>query len=370
MENRNSVATHLLLAVATLALAYFATEVLVPILLAVFAFFLFDPLVTSAGWLRIPRAVAAPALLLVTVLGLYGIGSAVYGGVSGMAHQLPRYSEKIRGIVRTFEAKAQHLQQGTEKLIPQQTPPDDTQKVQVVGSGNDTWTSALLHGVNSVFGLIADFFLIPILTVFFLLEKGYLRKQFERSLGPAYPLSRVCLETANMVRGYFFGNLIVGFVTALGFYGFFTFLGLENRMALALFAGFLNLIPIFGAFIGAILPATQALLQFNGLTEVVTIFVASLFLHFLVNNIVIPKLVGSRINVNASAATVGLVVWGWIWGPLGLLLAIPLMALIRIFLSAHPRTENWANLIAENPEFPSLTLPRFRRPDPQAVKSG
>ena len=352
----------LLLAIASVALAYFAIEVLVPILFAVFAFFLLDPLVCAAERIKVPRAISSPVLLLIGIFTIYGVGTAVYGGVLGMAHQLPKYSQKIRGIVRDLETKAQHLQQGTESLIPKQAPAEDTQKVQVVSSESSTWTSALVHGANSVFGLIADFFLIPILTVFFLLEKSYLREHFQRSLGSSYPLAQVCSEMANLVRGYFFGNLIVGFITALGFYALFTLLGLENRMALSLFAGFLNLVPIFGAFIGIVLPATQALLQFNGLTEVIIIFVVSLLLHFLVNNIVIPKLVGSRINVNASAATVGLVFWGWIWGPLGLLLAIPMMALIRIFLSSRTPTETWANLIAENPEFPSVTLPRFRRP--------
>ena len=157
-----------------------------------------------------------------------------------------------------------------------------------------------------------------------------------------------------MVRGYFLGNLVVGVVATAGFYVVFSFIGLENRLALSLFAGFLNLVPILGAFIGAVLPAAQALLQFDGFDGIFVILIASTVIHFVVNNVIIPKMVGSRINVNATAATLGLIFWGWLWGGLGLLLAIPLTALIRIFLASLPTSAAWSNLIAESPESPPL----------------
>lgn len=339
-----------LVALALIAFFFFGKEMLIPVVMAIFGFFLFDPLVEWLEHYRVPRTAGSLGLVLLAMVAAYGVGTGVYGGVAGMATQLPRYSEKIQGIVQSLERKATLFQRRTEGLIPQQKTADDTQKVQVVSEGAGSWTSTVMQGMNSVFGVMADAFLIPILTVFLLLEKRYLRKHFWTAFGQGFPLVRVCDEITRMVKGYFLGNLVVGLGTAIIFYFLFLALGLENRVALALFAGFLNLVPIFGAILCPILPATQALLQFDHLTEVLIIFSSSIILHFAVNNIVIPKIVGSRINVNASAATVGLLFWGWLWSGIGLLIAIPMMAMLRILFSAHPATQSWANLISEDSE--------------------
>jgi len=287
---------------------------------------------------------------------MIGAGKGIYDGGARITAEIPRYSEKLRTIAETFQRKANEIQKGTEKLMLSAPVADDTQKVQVVSSESATLGSTLYRGVNSVFSMVANLLLIPILSIFFLLEKNYLRTHFAKSLGKAFPLKRVCDEISEMVRAYFLGNLVIGGVTAVGFYILFWVLGLENRTILAIIAGFLNLVPIFGAFIGAIFPAAQALLQFPHYTEIFIILGGSVAFHVIVNSVIIPKMIGSRINVNASAATVGLVFWGWLWGGLGLLLAIPLMALVRIALSTHPKTANWANLIAENVEMPAFKI--------------
>jgi AI-2 transport protein TqsA len=116
---------------------------------------------------------------------------------------------------------------------------------------------------------------------------------------------------------------------------------------LALLAGFVNLIPMVGAILGGFFPMLQAFLQFDSVTPAIAIFASSIFLHFFVANFIIPKIVGSRINVNATSATIGLIFWGWLWGPLGLLLAVPLTATIRILLSARKSTEHLGKLIEE-----------------------
>ncbi len=142
---------------------------------------------------------------------------------------------------------------------------------------------------------------------------------------------------------------MVGLATSGGFFLLFSVLGLDNRVALSIFSGFVNLVPIVGALLGAVLPLAQCVLQFDTFGLSLVVIGSSIFLHFFVANFVMPKVVGSRINVNASSATIGLIFWGWMWGAIGLLLAIPLTALIRIFLASMPSSRKWSNLISESP---------------------
>jgi putative permease len=129
-------------------------------------------------------------------------------------------------------------------------------------------------------------------------------------------------EISEMVKGFFVGNLIVGTFTALGFYVIFLILQLENRFALAVFAGFINLIPVIGSILGGLLPALQTFMQFSSATPTIIVMSGSIFLHFFIANFIMPKVVGSKINVNSTASTIGLLFFGWLWGATGLLLAI------------------------------------------------
>ncbi|MBC7386760.1 MAG: AI-2E family transporter [Cryobacterium sp.] len=361
-QSPESIGITFLVFLGMICLFFYAVEMVAPIVLATLLFFLIDPLVTFLQKFGIPRAASSILLMLFAMFAIFAICFVIYDGGAKLTAQMPQYSQKIRGIIDSLARRAASFQKNTERLLPATPLPADTQKVQVVTSEASTLGSTLFRGVNSVFSMIANLLLIPILSVFFILEKKYLRIHFKLSLGETFPQERVCSEISAMVRAYFFGNLIVGLLTSIVFWALFWVLGLENSLVLALLAGFLNLIPIFGAFIGGILPAAQALLQFDHFSQIIVIFSASILLHVIVNSVVIPKMIGSRINVNASAATLGLIFWGWVWGGLGLLLAIPLMALVRIGLSTHRRTLPWSNLIAENSDFSVLKVWKNEKP--------
>jgi predicted PurR-regulated permease PerM len=66
-------------------------------------------------------------------------------------------------------------------------------------------------------------------------------------------------------------------------------------------------------------------------------------------NILIPKFIGSRVKIGPVAATIGILFWGWLWGAIGLLLAIPLTALIKVVADCHPSMLHISNLLAETP---------------------
>lgn len=339
----------ILAGLGVIAALYFGSFVIIPVILSTFLFLLLDPMVNWAEKKRVPRVVSA-LLVVVFFMGLAGLaGWGAYSAVGKIAEEVPAYSSKVRKIVASFQKQAQKIEHDTHTLLPKSSTAasEDVQKVQVV-QGTDGWTSFMLKGLGSAFGFVANLFLIPILTFLLLLEKNRLVEHFSVAVHSSLRSREVWRQIMQMVHGFFIGNFLVGLGTAVIFFGIFSWIGLESKVALALTSGFLNLIPLAGALLIMIFPLAQALLQFDTAGPFLAIMGSSLFIHLFVANFILPKVIGPRINVNAVAATVGLVFWGWAWGAIGVLLAIPLTALVKIFAATQSHLKPLAYMITED----------------------
>src|SRR5258708_31934222 len=143
-------------------------------------------------------------------------------------------------------------------------------------------------------------------------------------------------RVTRMVRGFSGGNLIVGSVMAAVIIGVLLALGMEGAFALGIVSGFLNLIPFLGVVLAGVIPLLAATLQFGSAGPFLIIAGTILTLHLVSANLLIPKLIGSRINIGPVAATVGMLFWSWLWGGIGLLLAVPLTAFLKLSADCHP----------------------------------
>lgn len=326
---------------------YSAKSVVYQLLFSFYAFFLLDPIIEWASRKKISRLISAPIAILVLTTLLFFTLRGLYGKTYAIAQDLPQYSEKIKKSVESLITQTNLIKRGTNSIIPSTTAQAEVQKVEVVERFDSGLGKFVVHGASSIAESVAIGLLMPILVLFLLIEKPFLSLAVKNIVPSGFDYEEAVFELSTMLRSFFLGNILVGFGTAIGFYFLFIFIGLENPIFLSLVAAFLNLAPMIGAVLGAILPMFQAFLQFDSYTPMLVIFGASVFLHFLIANFVIPKIIGSRINVNTTAATIGFIFWGWIFGAVGLLLAVPLTASIRIFFSARESTKPWARLIAE-----------------------
>jgi predicted PurR-regulated permease PerM len=154
------------------------------------------------------------------------------------------------------------------------------------------------------------------------------------------------------VRGFAVGNLVIGTAMAATTVGVLLSLKLQGAVLLGIASGFLNLIPFLGAILAALIPIMPALAQFDTVGPVVVIFIAVLSLHLISANLLIPKFIGSRVNIGPVAATIGLLFWGWLWGVMGILLAVPLTAFVKLIADSHPSLIQISNLLAETPRSP------------------
>ena len=132
-----------------------------------------------------------------------------------------------------------------------------------------------------------------------------------------------------MIRGFIAGNIFVGFLNSIISGFVFWALGIPYFYFLGAISGFVSLVPYLGVFL-ALLPPLAGGIEALNKTGVVIVLVTVILLHILTMNVLYPKIVGKRLRLNPLAVTLALLFWAWIWGGMGLLLAVPILGATKI----------------------------------------
>jgi predicted PurR-regulated permease PerM len=192
------------------------------------------------------------------------------------------------------------------------------------GSAVSDYLAAHLSSFYQIL-LMASF--IPFLVYFMLSWRDHINRSFLQLFqGEARVIAARSLQgIAEMVRAFVVGNFLLGFLLALGSSAMFWKMGLPYPLLVGPLSGVLSLVPYVGLPL-AILPPLFAALGPNTVPVYVLVVVSVSLLHLIALNLLYPKVVGSRVHLNPLVVTLSLMLWGFLWGALGLLLAIPLTA--------------------------------------------
>jgi AI-2 transport protein TqsA len=339
-----------LLWVVVIALAvtffYFASSLCITILLAVFLAILVEPVVASLEKLHVPRSASAA---LVVVLGMILVSATFYvfyEKASGFIDTLPQYAGKIQKAVEPITSKIQRVQENAGKLTPA---PPSKRVPEVRISETPSWPGYLARGVGSVSGAIVIAGVVPFLVFFMLVRKDHIYWWLGTTFGRATDIPEFVRRLERMVRGFAGGNLVVGSILATITVAVLAAIGMQGAFALGIASGFLNLIPFLGVVLAGLIPLLAATMQFGSAGPFLIIALTVVSLHLVSANLLVPKLIGSRVNIGPVAATIGMLFWSWVWGGVGLLLAVPLTAFVKLVADCHPALLPISNLLAETP---------------------
>ncbi len=352
---------------SVLALAYFASAVFVPFFLALFLAILLDPVVRKLGTLRIGREPATVLVVTTFILATAGVGWVGYRTVTGIAMEIPKYSERVKHIFSGMQSTSDRIEESTRSLMmgsPREE--SDIPQVQVV-ENYPMWVQYLVRWVGSLYDIATVAIFVPLLLMYFLFDRNNLLESFNAIAGKYSYLPKLNSELPKIIRAFIVGNFAVGIILSFAHGAIFTLLGLENWVELALISGFLNLIPLLGAPLAILLPFGQGVMQFHDLYPFVLMGVSIVAFHIVSNNWLLPSLIGARVNVNSVTLLFGLLFWGWLWGAIGFLLAIPMTALVKTFLESNTKTFALSNLMAARPRH---LLPFANKTNPDGFKVG
>ncbi len=324
-----SVAQVVLGIAAVLVICYLAKLVLVTLLVSVLIAFTLEPVVSVLERLRLPRSAGAFIAVLLLCGLVWGGSYFFYNRAVDFAHELPRYSQKIRGKLSRITKQTNDLKQTTENILPSQTQKNkNAVPVKVESSGGPDFFT---KGLGTVTELLATIAFIPFLVYFMLSWQEHARSQTVQLFRPenrttAYvTLGQISL----MMRSFIAGNFIIGLFMSAVSIAVFGFLGLPYFYFLGLLSGFLSLMPYLGIILAAVPPLAAGIGTLKD-TGIIIVVLTVLGLHLFSMNVLYPKIIGKRLQLNPLLVTISLLVWGWIWGALGLVLAVPVMGVIKI----------------------------------------
>ena len=331
-----------------LAFAYFAKIVFVPLFLSIFSAILLEPFVLTLTRRRLSRHLASVLAIVLFLLVSAGVLWLGYLSFTSLASGASNFSENLGRISTWFKELASKFDFSSHANPTPKVSTESIQKVQVVDA-YPGWTSYLLTGMGSLSEGVTMSFFVPLMLFYFLYDKENLIESFNTLVGKHCYLPKLNLELPKMIRAFVTANAITLILLFFGHGLVLYFLGFNNWISLTLITAFLSLIPLVGAPLAILLPLTQGLPQSVGTFPFLVLAVAFLSFHIIANNLILPQLIGSKINVNTAALIFGLLFWGWLWGGIGFILAVPMTALVKIFLESNPETVPLANLLSAKP---------------------
>jgi predicted PurR-regulated permease PerM len=328
--------------VAAVALLRYAQAILLPFILSLLIFYALDPIVTWISRSGIPRVVSS--LVLMAVLLGTG-GSAIYllrDQASDMVHRLPEALSKAKATIESHRdggqgtiAKVQKAAGELEKTASEAAGGKATAGVTRVQIEEPIFrvSDYLWSGSIGVVWLIGQAITVLFL-VFFLLAAGdlYKRKLVE-VVGPRLSRQKLTIQILNEIDqqiGRFLliqvlTSILVG--TAMGVS--LWLLGLNQAAMWGVSAGILNSIPYFGTIVVTVALALVAFLQFGTLGMVALVACITLIVTSIDGFLLTPLLTGRFSKMNNLAVFLSLLFWGWLWGAFGMLLAVPIMMVIK-----------------------------------------
>ena len=336
LEKPIRVRSRLLTGLFTLAVFYtfyFAKAVLIPIALAMLLNLLLAPVVRGLRkYLRLPEGFGAALVLL---LGVGVVAGTIYG-LSGPAtrwlDQLPLAMIDLRDKVEELRrpvAEVQEAAKKVESLAQGEPEPGEQRPVQVAVQGPGL-TEVFLGG--AVTFVTASVVMIALL--FFLLASGDTLLRQAVSIAPRLSDKRrvveIARDTEDDISYYLLTvsliNAGLGIAVGVAMY----VLGMPNAILWGVMAGIFNFVPFLGAVAGIAIVGLVALLTFDQLWSILLPPLSYLFLTSFEAQFVTPALLARRLTLNPVAVFLALIVWTWLWGVAGALLAVPLLATFKI----------------------------------------
>ncbi|MGI4763202.1 MAG: AI-2E family transporter [Janthinobacterium lividum] len=317
-------------------------DLLLPLVYAILLSLLLMPLVTQLEKWKWPRMLAIATAILVVVLFIAGLFTFFGSQIISLRSELPLIQSKL---VILFDQQQQVL----SKRFHFQ-PMSHDQVIDSSLSALQKQSSKYLGStLNTTLGVLSTITLVPIYIFCFLYYRDHLRQFMFRFVEP--DKRTVVLHTVDniqhVVQGYMSGLLtVIAVVSVLNAIGLLA-LGVKYAIFFAIFASVLAVIPYIGIIVGSIIPALLTYVDTGSLTHGLLVIGVFMVVQFISDNILAPLITASKVSLNPLTAIIALILGAQLWGTPGMILSVPLSAVIKVVLDANKSTEPWGFLMGD-----------------------
>jgi predicted PurR-regulated permease PerM len=335
------------------------SHIFIPFVIAYFLYFLFSPLNDYLQEKHIPLFVVVLLDIFIVGAVIWGLSSFIIGSFMKFGEQVPLYFDKLNKIVSdtavSFKVKDMFFRHfSIQRLIARINYQD-------LAPGLFTSTFSLIG--NTMF--ILFFFIFVITgqsTIYEAFKNRFVHKRakperdemkkkdvsavpnpdFDQWMGDKVNVERFEKETklantfkaiTEQIQRYIILKIAINLTAGIIVWIFLSMLGVEFAFIWGLFTFLFNFIPTIGSAIALVLPVVMTLLEFGSVTFTAVIALILIAIQTLFFNLIEPNLIGKRLNLNPLLILLSVLIWGYIWGIVGMLLSVPLTAIIKIIIS-------------------------------------
>lgn len=328
---------------ASIFMLRWASAVFIPVMVGLLFSYALSPVVNWLHQRHIPRVLSASVLIL-SILG--GVGATVFSlsdDASNLVESLPLAADKLRESFRRMQrtdSTLESVQKAATKLeeaaeaqsAATSKVPLGVQRV-VVEKPKFNIRDHIWKGTLGLLNAAGQVVVVALITFFLLLSGDTFRRKLVKLAGPTLSKKRITLEALNeihdQVQRYMLVNVFTSSLVGVATWLFFLAVGLDNAAVWGIAAGVLNLVPYIGNVVIMGGSALVGFMQF-GTVEMALLLAGYSFLVNALEGLLLTPWLTSRANrMNPVAIFVGVLAWGWLWGAWGLLLGVPILAIIK-----------------------------------------
>ena len=343
MEEKNNgiikVAAAFIVIAFLVLMVYFGSDIIFPLLMALLFAVLLRPVVHFFNTkLHFPHIIAIGFTLLIAI-------SVIAALILFMSAQVSEFMTDLPEIKRNLNEHIVKIQRWVSQTFGLSYSEQETYLENTVSNSNVISTSSFSSLTNVLLYIV----LIPIYTFLILTYRslllGFLLKLVPKK--DIASLQEILIKIKSVIRSYIVGLLIeviiVAFLTSLGLW----IVGVDYFIFLGVMTAFLNLIPYIGIIVACTISAFIALVGSSDPTIMIGVVVVNVIVQFIDNNILIPKVVGSKVSINALTSMVGVIVGGSLAGISGMFLAIPVIAIIKVIFDHTPSMQAYGYVMGD-----------------------
>lgn len=328
-------------------------SIIVPLIIAFFIAFLLIPLNLFFERIRIPRVLAAILSVIITTIALAGV-------ITLFGSQIGRFTSDMGQIVQ----KLADLKDKLPEVISSQF--DGALSIDNGLEFIQSHIGQVFTSMTSFLGSFSVVIILPIYIALVLIYRDHLTeflcRVFDRNRGQIHKNENV--ETLSLitrirkvVQKYLTGVFYVMCILFVLYSVLLFSLGIKHAMLFAAIAAVLNIIPYIGPIMGSVLPMLFAFVTKDGMFYPLAILVGTVIIQSVESNFLTPKIVGNNVSLNPFVTLLAIIIGGSIWGVVGMILFIPMIAILKEILGAVDGLQPYAYLLG-NPDEPA-SKPKF-----------
>ena len=326
-----------------ISILYVSQHIVVPFVYALIISILLNPIVNYLERKKIKRVIAITIAVVIALLFTAGLVYLISSQLSMFNKSLPEMKQKFGDLFnRTSSWISVKFHISPEKINAWVI------KTKTEIANNE---SAIIgQTLITITGLLIVIFLIPVYIFMILYYKPLLLEFLSKLFAKIHQekVEDVLLQTKTVIQNYLSGLLleavIIAFLNSAGL----LILGIDYAILLGIIGALLNAIPFIGGIISVAMPITVALLTKNSFSYPVMVLLMYMLIQFIDNHYITPKLVASKVKINALIAVFTVLVGDALWGIPGMFLAIPLTGILKVIFEHIDELKPWAVLLGDD----------------------